>query len=222
MTLPEKLRQPWIVGGIISLLGTLPFGVLNILAFTIAAKESVFQAILFSFGVIVSEMCVVLFCLQFARIFRLKAIVFDVLQYLLIGFIFFLAVLQVLQINAPVHQQNDFLSSNYPRFLLGLGLSAINPSQFPFWISWNGILSNKGILATKWDHFSYLLGIGFGTFCGLLCFIIASQLFSISPESTQSVTYCLVMASIFAITGSVMLFKTLKNQLKTNDNLPDY
>lgn len=210
----HNLKNSGIAGGLISLLGTLPFGVLNVLAFTIAAKESVGNALLFAFGVVLSEMIIVASCLRWVKLFRGKSKAFEILQYLMIVFIFFLAIQQLLQIGAMPGETKDLLSSNWPRFLLGLGLSAINPSQFPFWITWNEILGNKQLLETKKSRVSYLIGIGSGTFCGLLCFILVSQTVNTPSNLFHSTVYYLIMAGIFSFTGGLMLFKAIRNRSK--------
>lgn len=211
----KNTKHIWLAGGMISLLGTLPFGVLNILTFTIAAKESTSNALLFALGVVLSEIVVVACCLKWLNPLVSKSRIFEVLQLVMIGFIFYLAFQQISQIGSSVHRETGALSSDWPRFVLGLGLSAINPSQFPFWIAWNGILENKGMLQTKRNKKLYISGIGLGTFSGLLCFVVASQLFYVSSEFTHSAGYGIIMSIIFTITGCLMLFKTLKKHLKS-------
>lgn len=210
----HHLKHPGIAGGIISLLGTLPFGVLNVLAFTIAARESIGNALLFALGVVVSELIIVACCLRWLKLFRGKSGALEILNYLMIAFIFFLAIQQMLQIGAMPGETKDLLSSNWPRFFLGLGLSAINPSQFPFWITWNEILRNKQLLNTRKNRISYLTGIGSGTFCGLLCFIFVSQIISTPSNLFHSTVYYLIMAGIFFLTGGLMLLKTLRKRAK--------
>nr|WP_294858465.1 LysE family transporter [uncultured Fluviicola sp.] len=212
----EKFQHPGLVGGFISLIGTLPFGVLNILVFTIGARESVQDALLFAFGVVLSEIVIVACCLKWFKLQFKKTNSIQILQYLMVGFIFFLAFQQIQQIGIPPEQKTDFLASNWPRFLLGVGLSAINPSQFPFWITWNEILTNKGILQTRRNRNGYLAGIGIGTFTGLSCFIFASQLIHDSTELLQSKTYYLSVAGIFALTGIILLVKLVCRRFKSS------
>lgn len=212
----EKYKHAGLLGGFISLIGTLPFGVLNILVFTIGARESIQNALLFSFGVVLSEMIIVACCLKWFKWQFKKTTSFEILQYIMVGFIFFLAFQQIQQLGIPSEQKTDLLASNWPRFFLGLGLSALNPSQFPFWITWNGILTNKGILQTTRNRNRYLLGIGIGTFCGLACFIFASQWIHDSTELLQSKTYCLTVAAIFAITGIILLIRILQTRFKSS------
>ena len=216
MTIAKKLRTPFLSGWIISWLGTLPFGVLNVLAFTIAGKESITEAVFFSFGVVISEVVIVALCIKWVGSFRLKPIVFEILQFAMAGFVLFLAIQQLLQIGTVSAQRTDLLSSDWPRFLLGLSLSAVNPSQFPFWIGWNALLKNNGILETRGKRIRYLSGIGTGTFCGLFCFITASQSISVSADFFGSTVYYLAMCGVFTITGGLMLFKCVQKRLVAN------
>ncbi|WP_341900990.1 LysE family transporter [Fluviicola taffensis] len=212
----ERYKRAGLYGGFISLIGTLPFGVLNILAFTIGARESIQDALLFSLGVVLSEMMIVACCLKWFKLPFKKTSSVELLQYLMVGFIFFLAFQQIQQIGTPSEEKTDMLASNWPRFLLGAGLSAINPSQFPFWITWNGILKNKGLLQTTRNRNGYLIGIGIGTFCGLCCFILASQLIHDSTELVQSKNYYLSVSGIFALTGIILLVRLLYARFKTS------
>lgn len=210
----EHIKSSGLAGGLISLIGTLPFGVLNVLAFTIAANESIETAVLFSLGVVVSEMIIVACCLKWIKPFLLETRIFEILQYAMVGFIFFLAIQQIQQIGTMPNEKTDLLALNYPRFLLGMGLSAINPSQFPFWLVWNQLLTNKGLLETRQSRIQYIIGIGLGTFCGLLCFIIVSLLMNGKSNLFQSTAYYLSIAGIFAFTGGFILFKLLKSRFQ--------
>lgn len=205
----ESWKHIGFIGGFISLMGTLPFGVLNVLAFTIGAKESVADALLFSSGVVIAEVLIVACCLKWFQFLFRKKRLWEVLQYLMIGFIFFLAIQQIQQIGTPVAQKTDLLASKFPRFFLGLSLSALNPSQFPFWIAWNGVLANKGLLETTRNRLFYLLGIGSGTFCGLACFILVSGWFQQSSGLFHSTAYYITLSVIFALTGTALLYKLL-------------
>ncbi|TSJ47547.1 LysE family transporter [Fluviicola chungangensis] len=204
------------IGGFISLMGTLPFGVLNVLAFTIGAKESVADALLFSFGVIIAEVAIVACCLKwFLFLFRKKRL-WEMLQYLMIGFIFFLAIQQIQQIGTPLAQKTDLLASKFPRFFLGLSLSALNPSQFPFWIAWNTVLKEQGLLSERHARNKYLIGIGCGTFLGLVCFIACSQLIDDASGLLESPAYHLIIACLFAGIGLLILFKSFWKRWYSN------
>lgn len=213
MKLFERWKHIGLIGGGISLIGTLPFGVLNILAFTIGAQESVIDAVLFSIGVILAEVAIVACCLQWFRFNKIW--VWELLQYLLVGFLFFIAFQQFQQIGSSLEKRINYLDFKIPRFFLGLFLSALNPSQFPFWITWNGILGSKGLLQTNRNRAFYLIGIGVGTFCGLSCFILASQFISNPDELFHSKAYYLSVSVIFALTGIAMLFKLIRKHVQS-------
>jgi threonine/homoserine/homoserine lactone efflux protein len=172
-----NLVQLFFTGMVISFLGTLPLGALNISAMQLAVQEHVRNAIKFSMGVAIVEIFYVRISLtgigwvvEHARIFYLLEWA-TVLLFLVLG---------VSSCKAAFKMGNDeknvLLNNNIDRFVLGLSMSAVNPAQIPFWFMWSTyLLSTKVLVPDQLAFNIYTLGIGVGTLLGLALFIFAGK-----------------------------------------------
>ena len=161
-------------GLLISGLGALPLGTLNVTAFNIAASQGFQKAILFSLAVIIVELVYV----RLSLISNQKLIIDG--QWtgilLLFGAVFlgYLGLTSFLSSNASIANDHGlfFKTGLHSPIALGILLSALNPLQFPFWLAWNKVLTSKKVLRdNSIDYSFYMLGIGVGTFLALALFI---------------------------------------------------
>jgi hypothetical protein len=108
--------------------------------------------------------------------------------------------------------RNVILNANINAFLLGMGMSAVNPMQLPFWFGWSTVLFGKGVLQATRPYYNwYSAGIGLGTLTGLAVFVLGGQLLVNSMrQNHQLINY--VIAGIFAITALIFLYKILFNK----------
>ncbi|MEO0572058.1 MAG: LysE family transporter [Bacteroidota bacterium] len=161
-------------GLLISWLGALPLGTLNVTAFDIAATKGFQAAFLFAVAAISVELFYVRLSLWGNKKWTLNDQWISPLLLLGVIFLFYLS---LKNFSAPVMTTNfsddgqlyDVIESP---LLLGFLLSALNPLQFPFWLTWNKVLSKKNILKNEIpSQMYYMLGIGLGTFLALSLFI---------------------------------------------------
>lgn len=173
-----KYLKVGLYGFLISFLGTLPLGTINITAFNIAASTTLNDAVWFSIAVVLVELVVVLFTLignekinfEGKLSFYLIPIGAAVLLYMAVHS--FMAASTVEELNTAIHIFPGIESS----FVLGILLSALNPMHIPFWMTWNRILMAKRTLhKTKRSYATYVSGIGIGSLAGLLLFIFAGS-----------------------------------------------
>ena len=167
------------LGLLISFLGSLPIGTLNLTAFYIASNQSTNDAIWFALAVVIVELIVVRFTLWSDRKIRFDS---RVLTYLLpVGafLLVYLSIVTILQSQSTTLEENKILfPAIQSTFLLGLLLSSLNPMHIPFWMGWNRVLSSKNSLSRTWKSYtSYIGGIGLGSMFGLLIFIYAGNMF---------------------------------------------
>lgn len=161
----------------ISLLGTLPPGVLNVTVLRTAASEGSGDALAFATGAVAVEMLFAVVTLSLLRQLEVRTGLFLRLEILS---------LMVLSIYGgqllwkaggsppitPMVTQPDPLP-----LLNGMMLSAVNPVQIPFWFGWSVILRNRGLLkAGMKDWKPYVTGIGLGSMLGFLPFLGAGIL----------------------------------------------
>lgn len=166
-----------LAGLLISLLGALPFGVLNITAFRISNAYGIQAAFIFTSGVVLVELAYLRLTL-FGSQWLSKQPWLDKLPWL--GVLIFTAMTlhSCWNIFSPAENLNEVLYADH-FFLEGVLLSAINPLQIPFWLAWNTVLTSKRILLTDRLHYNYyLVGAGLGTTAGLGVFIASGWLLS--------------------------------------------
>lgn len=175
----NSLLKVLFAGLLVSFLGTLPFGTINITAFQIAASQNISQAILFAIAVILVELVAVRITLVGANKLNFKHKAFKVLLPLVVIFLLWLAFSSFFSAGETKPQQTT--AALFPgiqsAFLLGILLGVLNPLQFPFWLGWNSILISKNILHNTKNNYSfYMTGIAIGSFGALLIFILAGKL----------------------------------------------
>ncbi len=174
-----KTLKVCIAGLLISFIGALPLGSLNITAFDISASQSTQNALLFSFAAIFVELIYVRFTLWGSKKVTLEGkwvYIALPLAIVLLLYLAFSSLIVAMHIN-ELNSTKSVLPKITSPILLGLLLSALNPLQVPFWLTWNKVLESKKILEHKTQSLiSYMFGIGMGTLMGLLVFIFAGKL----------------------------------------------
>src|SRR5215216_1864116 len=128
-----KLMRIFFTGLLISFLGSLPLGTLNIAAMQISISDGLKPAILFSLGSLTAEVVYVRLSLVAMDWVRKQKRLFKILEWVTLGIVAALAVSSFYAAIHPSVSKNVILSSTMNRFFLGLGMSALNPVQIPFW-----------------------------------------------------------------------------------------
>ncbi|PWA09789.1 hypothetical protein [Flavobacterium laiguense] len=163
-----------IVGFVVSFVGSLPLGYLNIIGVEILSKLGMNPLLSYLWGVILIEAIViyftVIFSTQLAENKKLMKSIdfFAVFFLLLIAYLFF-------AYSNQTQQEHNYLEDyiQYSPFLIGMVLCGLNFLQIPFWMGWNLYLMNaKYITLSKKLKFHYILGTLIGTFFGMLAVII--------------------------------------------------
>jgi len=196
-------------GMIVSFLGSLPLGTLNVAAMQISVQENVQNAILFSLGSLSVEMIYVRISLVGINWVRKQKKLFRWMEWITLGIVIALAIGSFVAAMQPHHPKNVMLNNNINRFLLGVMLSAITPMQIPFWFGWSTVLFTKNILQPKNSFYNlYIVGIGLGTFMGNCVFIFGGKWIVQRLNGNQSLLNWII-GGIFAITAIIFLIKIL-------------
>lgn len=199
-------------GMIISFLGTLPLGTLNIAAMQISVTDGLRQALYFACGVVMVEVVFVRISLVAMDWVRKRKRLFVWLEWITVIIILLLAISSFVAAANPKTHKSVILSNTLPRFWLGVFLSGINPVQIPFWFGWSTVLFAKKVLLPRNDYYNtYIAGIGLGTFIGMLIFILGGRLLVDSLNAKQSLLQ-LIIGSVFAITALIMLWRLLRKK----------
>lgn len=213
-----KYLKVVVAGMLISFVGALPLGSLNITAFDIAAGQGMVAALEFSLAAILVELIYVRLTLLgneklvLGNKFALYALPIAAALLLYLAITSFYAANSV---GIPTG------SSSFPKItspiILGFLLSALNPLQIPFWMLWNKYLLDKNILRHKISSYAgYMAGIGSGTFLGLLVFMLLGRYIVSNYDEYNTVTHFIlgVLYLGFSCYLLILLYKKHLN-LKT-------
>ncbi|KAA9038648.1 lysine transporter LysE [Ginsengibacter hankyongi] len=207
-----RLVKVFFWGMLVSFLGSLPLGTLNVAAMQISVQESIRNAMYFSLGSLLTEMIYVRISLVGINWIRKQKVLFKWMEWIAFGIVLALAVGSFIAATHENHAKNVMLNNNMHRFVLGLLLSAISPMQIPFWFGWSTVLFSKNILQPKNSFYNfYILGIGLGTLLGNCVFIFGGKYIVQRLNANQSILN-LAIGSIFAITAVIMLIRILMHK----------
>jgi threonine/homoserine/homoserine lactone efflux protein len=200
------------VGMLVSFLGSLPLGTLNVAAMQISISDGVTQAIMFSLGSLTAEIIYVRISLVAVDWIRRQEKILKALEWITLLIVVALATASFYAATHPSVDKNPVLSSTLPKFFLGLTMSALNPVQIPFWFGWSAVLFAKNVLLPKTGHYNtYIIGIGIGTFIGNCVFIFGGQ-FMINKLNTNQHVLSYVIGGIFTATALIQLWRILKKK----------
>lgn len=201
-------------GLLISFLGSLPLGTLNVAAMQIGIAEGYYYAMLFSIGSLLVEMIYVRISLVGISWIQKQVKLMKIMEWITLAIIVLLA---IGSFYAAIHSSGEkqvhiWDKININRFLLGAGMCAINPVQIPFWFGWSTVLFSKKILEpVNAQYNSYIIGIGLGTLAGNCVFIFGGKLMVEKISGSQDYINW-VIGAVFAITAVIQLWKIITHK----------
>lgn len=196
-------------GLMVSFLGSLPLGTLNVAAMQISVQEGISNAIYFSLGSLLTEMIYVRISLVGINWIRKQKVLFKWMEWITLGIVLALAIGSFIAATREHHAKNIILNNNMHRFLLGLLLSSISPMQIPFWFGWSTVLFAKNILQPKNSFYNlYIVGIGLGTLMGNCVFIFGGKYIVEKLNANQNILNW-VIGGIFALTAVIQFIRIL-------------
>ncbi len=204
-----RLAKVFFWGMLVSFLGSLPLGTLNVAAMQISVQENIMNAIYFSLGSLLTEMIYVRISLVGINWIRKQKKILKWMEWITLGIVLALATGSFVAAMHEHHAKNVMLNNNINRFVLGLMLSAISPMQIPFWFGWSTVLFSKKILQPKNSFYNlYIVGIGLGTLLGNCVFIFGGKYIVEKLNTNQSVLNWII-GGIFALTAIIQLVRIL-------------
>lgn len=212
-----SLNKVFWVGLLVSFLGTLPLGTLNIAAMQISATDGIRAAVMFSLGSLLVEAIYVRVSLVAMDWVRKQKRIFKILEWVTLVIVVALATSSFYAALHPTTEKNVILSSTLPKFVLGMMMCAVTPAQIPFWFGWSTVLFTRNILIPKANFYNiYIFGIAIGTFAGNVLFILGGRLMADALRDGQSVLNWIV-GGIFAITAIIQMWRIVKNRGAVHD-----
>jgi threonine/homoserine/homoserine lactone efflux protein len=201
-------------GLMISFLGSLPLGTLNVAAMQIGIQESIQNAIIFSFGSLLVEMIYVRISLVGIDWIRKQEKVMRAMEWITLGIVVALAIGSFIAATkgGGAEAKNPILNNNMNRFLLGALGCAINPVVIVFWFGWSTVLFTKKILQPVNSQYnSYVIGVGLGAFAGNCVFIFGGKFLYEKIHGAEKYMHW-VIGSVFALTALIQLYKIIRHK----------
>jgi len=196
------------VGFLVSFLGSIPLGYLNVVGFQLFQKSGLTPTIFFLLGVICIELFVIYFTLVFAHTLAKKERLTKYIEGFSVLFMFILAAVFYFSSNSNKNVTDSF---DYVPFVLGIVLSALNFVQIPFWTGWNlYLLNGKYIVIADFGKYVYVLGTITGTFCGMLALILSLHYFAGNVEFLSKYLMKIIIPLVFLGLGVFQGFKFWK------------
>jgi threonine/homoserine/homoserine lactone efflux protein len=213
----NPLVKIFLTGLVVSFIGSLPLGTLNIAAMQISISDGVSAALMFSVGSLLVEIIYVRISLVAIDWIRKQEKLLKILEWVTLAIVTALAAASFYAATHPEVQDNAVLSSPMPKILLGMLMCAVNPVQIPFWFGWSTVLFTRKILLPKPSHYnSYIVGIGVGTFIGNCIFIFGGLLIANKISNNQHILSWII-GGIFAVTAIIQLVKILRHKDAVHD-----
>jgi hypothetical protein len=183
------------VGFLVSFLGSIPLGYLNVIGFQVFQQSGMLPTVLFVLGVICVESVVIYGTVVFAK--RLAAN--KRLTKYIEGFsVLFMGVLAVVFYFSSHSNSTAVPTIQYVPFVLGIISSGLNFIQIPFWTGWNlYLLNGHYIEVSKSRIYFYVIGTNIGTFCGMMTLILSLHFFTSNVDFLAKYLMQLIIPSIF-------------------------
>lgn len=200
------------IGFLVSFIGSIPLGYLNLIGLEIYSKSGLHNLVFFLLGVVFIETFVIYFTLIFARQLISNKKLIRIIDFFAIGFMFVLAFLFYFNFNQSTTSNidlNKYLM--YSPFVIGVLLNCINFLQIPFWTSWNlYLLNGKYIIIEKKLKYYYIAGTLIGGFLGMLGLIVILQ--TVFEKTNQFSKYIMpvFIPLFFVVLGTIQVFKVYK------------
>jgi threonine/homoserine/homoserine lactone efflux protein len=204
------------VGFIVSFLGSLPLGYLNIIGVEVFSKFGMNSLVSFLIGVIIAQTVVVYLTVIFANKLVSNKKLMKGIDFFAVLFLLLLAYLFYAHSNQTAEEHNhleDYVQ--YSPFLIGMVLCTLNFLQIPFWMAWNLYLMNAShISLARKLKFHYIFGTLMGTFWGMFVAILALDSLSHSTFSFSKYIMPLCIPLFFVVLALYQTFKVYKKYFK--------
>lgn len=199
-------------GFVISFLGALPLGTLNVAAMQISITDGISPALWFAFGSLTAEIIYVRISLIAMDWVRKQERLLKALEWLTVIIVLALSVSSFVAAILPHGEKNIILSNTMHRGFLGFTMSAVNPVQIPFWFGWSAVLFSKKILSPGfWNYNLYIVGIGIGTLVGNCVFIFGGRLLAERLNASSTVMNYII-GTVFFITAIIQLIRIYRKK----------
>ena len=212
-----KILKNLFFGFLVSFLGSLPLGYLNIAGVAIS-KLGVLSLLWYLLGVVSVEAIVLYATIVFANLLSNNKKLMRVIDIFAVFFLLGLACLFHFSTHT-VASQSSFIDNyiNYSTFTIGVVLCGFNFLQIPFWLGWNLYLLNANqIILLSYYKFYYILGVVTGTFLGMFLIIKALHLLHSQYFSLSNAIIPVILPLFFIGLAVFQIIKVYRKYYKTS------
>lgn len=203
-------------GSIVSFLGSLPLGYLNIIGVEVLSELGINSVVFYLLGVILVEAIVIYFTVIFTNQLAANKKLMKSIDFLAVFLLLMIAYLFYINSNQSVEGHN-YLENyvHYSPFLIGMVLCGLNFLQIPFWMGWNLYLLNAKSISLKRNlKYYYIFGTLAGTFFGMLLVIILLDSLSQKILDYSKWIIPIVIPLFFVAVAAFQGFKVYKKYIR--------
>jgi len=210
-----EIIKVFFVGALISFLGQLPLGNMNLTATQLSVQENYRSAWKYGLGIVLVEIIYLRLALTGMDWVVEHKVLFTIMGWLTVIVFVVLGVLAFVMARKQTGAKKGLLLNNkMNRFLLGVVVSGINPAQIPFWFLWSTQLLNSKLLLPTTEQFNWFTaGAGLGSLAGLAVYIHGGK-WLITKLKTSNKGLNIFMGIVFILAGLFQLY----NMLFKNNN----
>ena len=197
-------------GFIISFLGQLPLGNMNLTATQLSVQENLRSAWKYGLGIVLVEIIYLRLALTGMDWVVEHKVLFKIIGWLTVIVFVTLGVLAFVMARKQTNAKKGLLLNNkMNRFLLGVVVSGVNPAQIPFWFLWSTQLLNSKVLLPTTAQFNlFTAGAGLGSLAGLAVYIHGGK-WMITKLKTSNKGLNIFMGIVFILAGLFQLYNML-------------
>lgn len=189
-------------GLLISFLGSLPLGPLNLITTYVSVSKGTVAGFAFAAGCILTELIFVRLAVVSMEWISRKQRLFKALEWITILIILILAVYSFIAASKHTGFASAMPGEIKSPFWSGVAISAVDPMKIPFWFLWSSFLLGKEILIPESSFYNYYTaGIGVGSLLGFIIFIYGGNYFIGSIKSNQYIINWIIGAVLLATAG---------------------
>ncbi len=196
------------VGFLVSFLGSIPLGYLNIIGFDIYNSSGICSTVFYLLGVICIEFIVIFLTLIFADRLNRNERLLKFIEAFSVIFMFVLAYVFYSSANSGNDSRIVFSNVGQNYFFSGILYSCLNFIQIPFWLSWNLYLLNGNYIeVSRSRKYLYVFGTITGTFCGMLALILSLHYFASNVDFLSKYLMKIIIPMVFVGLGIFQAYK---------------
>jgi threonine/homoserine/homoserine lactone efflux protein len=206
----QKLLRVSFWGMLVSFLGSLPLGTMNVTVTQLSVSDGIKAGLLFATGAMIVEVIIVRVALVSIKWLARQHRLFRLLEYVTTSIILFLAIASFTAAYSMTGFATSLPIKSVTPFWTGAFLSLTNPLHIPFWLGWSTVLMNKNILRPDPVEYNwYVSGIGLGTMFGFALFIYAGN--SLVTQIQQHQTFLnFAIGLVLLVTAAIQVKKIIE------------